>query len=352
MGILALLLSLYRSTSPPATQEVVRPFPCLLDLPSEMLLHIASFLPVGSAALLALCNHSTSCILGPQYWEKLQTVPPREREEFLLTLERDLPAFIFCHRCAKLHLPDDRGTGAVVRFPHERKDERPCFRADLRTGTYRYFHHAFRFEHVQMIMKRHRLGLDNNAHLQRLSMTETFYRPTHNYQVSMEVRVESDELLVRAQHRLLIPTGHPIQMPKVGFAHLCRHLQSPIRKDYLWKLLHCRMDHLNNEEHPCSRCTGLKQCRSCPTEFQIDVKDFQSQGIAIVITRWLDLGRGESPVDPKWGSHLWYSGKGLSPYEGRFEFAAGSLRSAFERQEQFSFDSVMTSDSTRKLLQR
>lgn len=352
MGALASSIRLFfsRNVHPSATppgNETAKPSSALLDLPVEMMQYIASFLPTGSAAALALCNHSSSRTLGTQYWEKLRKVQPREREEFLLMLERDLPDFLFCHRCAKLHLPDDRRTGAIPR-----KEERPCFQADFWTGTYRYFHHGFRFEHVQMIMKRHRLGLDISAHLHRLSITETGYRQKHNYQFSMEARVISGELLVRAQHWMLIPAGHNIEMPRIDFAYLCPHLESPVKEDYLWKLLRCTMDHLNSKEDSCPTCTGLKQCRFCLTEFQIDVKDFGTQGTAIVITRWLDLGIGETPTDPKWLSHFRYCGRGKKPEEWRFEFGAGSIKSAFEQHQSFFFDSIITSGSIQKLLRR
>ena len=42
------------------------------------------------------------------------------------------------------------------------------------------------------------------------------------------------------------------------------------------------------------------RCRRCNFVFQLEVLDTGSDGLAIVITKWLDLGSGLTPMDPKW----------------------------------------------------
>jgi hypothetical protein len=96
-------------------------------LPNEVIQHIATFLPLSSAALLALCSHHIYFALGTGYWERLARTqhqrdrerhskemangehyhdigePPAtgEREELLSLLERDLHDLTFllplCH---------------------------------------------------------------------------------------------------------------------------------------------------------------------------------------------------------------------------------------------------------------
>ena len=41
-------------------------------------------------------------------------------------------------------------------------------------------------------------------------------------------------------------------------------------------------------------------CRRCDFVFQLEVLDTGSDGLAIVITQWLDLGSGLTPMDRKW----------------------------------------------------
>lgn len=64
----------------------------------------------------------------------------------------------------------------------------------------------------------------------------------------------------------------------------------------------CRISHLGNLRlnSSCSTCSGVQKFGRCPTDFQIDMKDFGKNVTALVITRLLDLGEGRTPLDPKW----------------------------------------------------
>lgn len=42
------------------------------------------------------------------------------------------------------------------------------------------------------------------------------------------------------------------------------------------------------------------RCRRCNFVFQLEVSDTVNDGLAIVVTKWLDLGSGLTPMDPKW----------------------------------------------------
>lgn len=199
-------------------------------------------------------------------------------------------------------------------------------------------------------MKQHRLGLNSSRHVHHQSNTVTHgWRQPYAYQISMKARIVSNNFLVRAQDWLLIPTGEVVKSLPSYFTNICPHLTSLWRNDSLSKMLLCRLGHLH-DHHTCPKCSGLKQCRYCPTEYQIDHKSFGKQGIVIFITRWLDLGAGSTHLDPKWQIHVWKAAPTGSP--DVFVFAAGSIQSAFELQEHFSFESVMTSHSCRELLRR
>ena len=71
-------------------------------------------------------------------------------------------------------------------------------------------------------------------------------------------------------------------------------------------MLDCKVAHLNDKQKrgSCERCSVLSQCDHCHTEFQIDLKTFAGRGTAIVVTKWMNLGAGQSRSDPKWRYHL------------------------------------------------
>lgn len=311
-----------------------------------MLQHIASFLPTSSAAALALCSRSLNRVLGTQYWEKLRETHQEGREEFLWLLEKDLPDYIFCQRCAKLHRPDSRG---AVEVDLSLGQQRPCFEADMSAHTIWYYRDRLRFEHVQIAMKQHRLGLNSSIHVDHQSHTETYESGSpYGHQVSFNARIVSNTFLVRAQDRLLIPADEVVPSLPIEFLAICPHLPDMwLYHDELSEALRCRLSHLH-DQHPCAKCDGLKQCRYCPTEYQIDQKSFGKRGNVIFITRWLDLGAGSTHLDPKWRSHVWEAASVGT--DKAFEFAAGSIRAVFELQEHFSFESIVTSDNLRKLL--
>jgi len=74
------------------------------SLPTELLQHIASFLPIASAASLALLNRPLRRALGDRYWLSLRDATrPSEKRDFLAILERDLPGFVLCHCCNRFH---------------------------------------------------------------------------------------------------------------------------------------------------------------------------------------------------------------------------------------------------------
>lgn len=223
--------------------------------------YLASFLPTSSAAALALCSHSWSRVLGTQYWDKLREPQAGGREDFLSLKERDLPDHIFCERCVKLHLPDRRGAVAII---ISREQRRPCFQAAMSARADWYYSDRLRFEHVQIAMKQHRLGLNSSRHVDHQSNTVTHgWRNPYAYQISMKARIVSNSFVVRAQDRLLTPTGEVVKSLPSYFTNICAHLTSLWRNDSLSKMLLCRLGHLH-DHHTCPKCMWLEAMSLLP----------------------------------------------------------------------------------------
>lgn len=178
-------------------------------LPLEMIQYIASFLPGSAAAAFALRNRFLRHALGTQCWMRLRESHERlERGLFLQLQDRDLPDHIFCHHCARLHLPARAGMSEWddVRFYNQMLLRR-CYDDQLRARTYLYYPHAFRVEHFQMAKNLHRLGFDTKNYLEALTHVERIGYGLPNVEI-FHARIVSDEMIIRAQHWFfLVPDG-------------------------------------------------------------------------------------------------------------------------------------------------
>jgi len=320
--------------------------------PVEIIQQIAGFLPLSTAVALALCSHNLYSIIGSQYFKDLSTTP--ELGSLLQLLDRDLPDHIFCVRCLKLHQP--RRPDLKERSRDAQFSQRKCFQQDVQLGTSDYYHNGFRFEQVQMAMKLHRLGQDVSGYLGALSFAENDTLGPRTLKV-FEARVISDEVIVRVQHWLFVAYGQPVILPTKGlrrlpFGQVCGHLSPRIIQRFshdLVRVLQCQIQHIDAQEPQCSECTGLRQCRFCPTEVRSDLKVFEGQGTALVITKWALCGAGLTPDDPKWRSHLRFKYYDrVTPYD----FKLGSISTAFEQGQPYDFQSTLTKEAQRHLLRK
>ncbi|KFX91272.1 hypothetical protein V490_05999 [Pseudogymnoascus sp. VKM F-3557] len=194
-------------------------------------------------------------------------------------------------------------------------------------------------------MKLHRQGLDFSKHLSHLTRSGTNRSTTYIHHWEAKPRIMDGHYLLRHQTWLLFrnPAAYEMALETIdlrvcpgwysGSFYVAKwvtqhpnwrpEIAGPPR---LTRMLAFRASHLDNAElnSSCPNCTGLTKCEYCPTEFQLDAKNFNGHGVALVITRWLDLGEGRNLQDDWFRSHLWcYKGP---PMLSR----AGSIRAAYE----------------------
>jgi hypothetical protein len=91
---------------------------------------------------------------------------------------------------------------------------------------------------------------------------------------------------------------------------------------------------------------GLTQCNCCLTEFRLDFKVIGGSK-AIFVTRWKDLGNGNSLLDYKWQFHG--SPRDMPTRSARLE--KGSIFAAFEQDTEFQFDSLISPTNEKDLLE-
>jgi hypothetical protein len=103
--------------------------------------------------------------------------------------------------------------------------------------------------------------------------------------LSTPIGIINDKFYLRTQHWFLLPPSTPPTLPtSFLWWELCWHvLLYGDTSTYLSRCLRSRLVN-HGDGTSCSEGSGLKQCEECLTEFQIDTKDLQPRGFAIVVT--------------------------------------------------------------------
>ncbi|KAI9053339.1 hypothetical protein LZ554_002299 [Drepanopeziza brunnea f. sp. 'monogermtubi'] len=184
-------------------------------------------------------------------------------------------------------------------------------------------------------MKRHRSGLNSDAQLAALTETDTFYRSTFTLHWDTVPRIVEGKLLLRTQTWLFLAPGKvrypPPRMP-TNTMYICKHVSGFMFggevttggvTSLVIKISKCLIQHWKSDTAAdnCKICAVLHSCKWCPTQFQIDLQDLGVKGVALVLTKWQDLGEGKEHDDWTWRSHLDFQDERESrPGEWRYHY--------------------------------
>ncbi|KAI4127532.1 MAG: hypothetical protein LQ347_004563 [Umbilicaria vellea] len=287
----------------------------LIDLPLEILELIRDYLSPNDTASLVLCNHALLRAFGNRHWASLRPGGDNNqyRESFLTTLSRDLPGHFFCHYCVRLHLRDDLGSPGPALNPENRwpcvskagESLRLCVCAHPIISWYR-----FTFHHLQLAMKRHHHGPGHGISTESLSFTEVEVsrdedeadRVTTLLSVEARICPEPMSLCLRIQHWALVSsTMRDMIRSKTKFVTICDHITT--HSSEISQLGESELKPRRTESEYRAG-PDVSKCRFCNTDFQVEIKDFGDEGLALVVTKWLDLGSGLTPMDTRWRVHL------------------------------------------------
>lgn len=319
----------------------------LTNLPPEILLTITDYLGPSDRASLILCNHAVLRALGTKDWSSLAPGQANDgyRESFLTALSRDLPGHFFCHDCSRLHPSKRFGPPGPALQPRKalRCVEKRSVRKTLRSSVNAHqcpTCYEFAFPHLQLAMKRHRHGPGHGISTESLSFTELQVWPrkdgtgTIHTLVSVEARICSApiSLCLRIQQWAFFDPARPaVILSETWFVRLCNHLgrDSPV----ISRLIMSKLE-------PGQRGMGpdLRKCRCCNMDYHMKISDFGDRGVALVITKWLDLGPGMNPRDMRWKAHTQVSTIAELPGLGE----AGDVRLRFESEPGLSEESLST----------
>ena len=284
----------------------------LRTLPSELLLMIALHLPLSDAANFALIDRRLSMLIGPTYWPRLRTsaVISGHREQFLSTFARDLPSWFYCHSCSHLHPRDRVGPPGPFNQPSK---SLWCLQTNSQGSLWSYVNvhgafsrYNFEFHHLQLAMLRHYLGAGYGISTDELSFVQVNEfgdgdprgRVTTLLSVEARVCAEPARLCLRLQNWAILQTRVPeLALERTKCVWVCDHFLA--EEGEMFQLIESSLDeYCTRSERPQE--PKRHRCRRCNFVFQLEVLDTGSDGLAIVITKWLDLGSGLTPTDPKW----------------------------------------------------
>ena len=307
-------------------------------LPSELLLMIALQLPLPDAVNFALVNRRLSMLIGPTYWPRLRTdvVIPGHREQFLNTFARDLPSWFYCHSCSHLH--------PIDRIPPTGPFDKPsnslwCSEANFRgiLDPYQnesFLHYQISYHHLQLAMRRHYLGpgygISTNdlsfVQVNELGESELKGRRTTLFSVEARVCTGPARLCLRIQEWAVLHTNVlELAVKRAKCVGVCDHHNG--EESEMFQLIVSSLDeYLTRSEGP--REPKRRICRQCKFVYQLEVLDTGSDGLAIVITKWLDLGSGLTPLDQRWRFHA-----GLTHMDDGTDHACDSERCRLEFEQ-------------------
>lgn len=172
--------------------------------------------------------------------------------------------------------------------------------------------YRFGFQHLQLAMARHRLGSSYGMDLNALSVVEGMIyfssqtRTKTTKLLSVEPQVVADELYLRVQQWTMFD-GEDLS-PAVDriFIEICAHINRfSWTRRLISDLIRCKLQQADSRPD-CATCHRFLKCEACAIEFRIEARQLRSgRGKALVMTKWIHLGRGEHMDDQQWRRHLY-----------------------------------------------
>lgn len=166
--------------------------------------------------------------------------------------------------------------------------------------------YTFNFHHLQLVMLCHYLGPGYGISTDKLSFiqvnesggSEPRGRITSLLSVEARVCAEPARLCLRLQTWTVLHTRVPdLALERSQCVWVCHHLVAD--EGEMFRMIGSSLDEYSTRsERP--REPKCHRCRRCNFIFQLEVSDTVNDGLAIVITKWLDLGSGWTPMDPNW----------------------------------------------------
>lgn len=170
-------------------------------------------------------------------------------------------------------------------------------------------YYLFCFIHVQLAMRRFFHGPRYGISMESLSYTEVqLSDQAITTLFSVETRVcpeKTPSLCLRAQNIISVSRSKAALLSsETWFLEVCTHifsLHKVMPEAMLRPLIERQVrGYLSGSPSGCEP----DRCRHCETDYKIEVKEYDDNSLALVITKWMDIGSGLTPDDPRWRSKL------------------------------------------------
>ena len=316
----------------------------IASLSPELWAEVAEYLNPAERASLAFASKTLLNRLGSGPWEALERPENRnDKIQFLVWLDKFLPAYLLCFPCVKFHRRTQVGRERL-KPAHVLNPLFECPNARnmlLRPSRHRITPgRTLPFTFVQLVMRAYRFNIAYGITAESLNRRWQRDGWTH----TTRFVVDKNRLLMRVTSTAFAEPGMVPSMKRMllynredywPYFSACAHW----RDGELMDVCKCALDHIplprntaglqganhkfkdlmkgriydpNSITTLCGRCQPMRRCPDCPTEYLTEVKltedknQADPKGIyfrqAIVVTRWSDLGDGTSPLDPAWAS--------------------------------------------------
>lgn len=337
----------------------------LTDLPMEILRALADIMPTEDAVSFALSVRKMYENMAPKVFTRL-VHDDQARTEFLNAYRRDRsPQLISCAVCHSLHAVPQRESGDRLIDREKRK----CGDVENDEQSNVYFHDRFESGDVQVlaeISRRSVLATLKTSRQQYARQLTAYIKQTasrgrsrylgsfvYDFQVTVgtdgDVYVRKQEWFVVASDKNKFTSSFIKQdlYSWTVYGHLSsgnlwqQHADETEAAEKALRGLKVQGALSDAAEDPGSStlsmtvnpdCTWahlpLHQCRHCPTEYRLDVGAVSDSLLGVVLTKWMQLGKGQSRGSGIWPKHLESKSYGSLPTPYAFE--PGSIMVAFE----------------------
>ena len=272
-------------------------------LPTELILQIASYLPVPSAAALATCSHDFFGILAKPYITSLIVPTPdledtvttdlkaHEKVLFLRTIStKSLNTFV-CYRCLRIHnVLKQREDNLTVKSRFKRITGGHCVLSKaLKRDTLGLCHLE-----VATKLYQNNLKLDAMSYLELTSLARpefTIFAMRVPGLKFWEALLIDDKIYSRAQYWLNLPKDPQFHIAqKRRFITVCEHTDSKNDEE---NMLSYAISHITGYAGNRYYIDDFLHCTRCRTEIYVDRIFYDDQAVSdplykqsLVITKW------------------------------------------------------------------
>jgi hypothetical protein len=306
-----------------------------LDLPFEILQHIATYLDDASASRLSLSNRQLCYAVGTKRLSNYISSSPSRfdaRDRLEETIERALPGLWHCAWCDKFHPWSalDTLTSMTQTF------QAPCaeynsYLSDTTGYTLRYHHIRLAVAH-QKHGPAHGLPLSAFSHTSSSSIT--LFRTPVQTSISHEAKLRDGKLLLHTNFSILLPSWAASHKNLIG--HLWPLLPPVLTQHRASEYGHTGlMAALDNVVRRGWRVLGAQSCSDCMTDWSVTAfqipRSVAGEFVRLNVKTWRDLGAGKSPFETQWRAHGPYIiGAGEYGVREKMGREKGSVREAFD----------------------